>query len=123
MLGIWMDIRLRTAQGVPLSRIAADLGIDRKTARKHRDAESDPEAVSIVRRRASRFAVHEAYITKQLKDGVRISQIARELACRSKTHIPYTSFWDYASRLAASSPPREDPCCETASAEDDPTLR
>ncbi len=39
-----MDIKIRTAQGVPLSRIAADLGIDRKTARRLRETRSrDPQ--------------------------------------------------------------------------------
>ena len=106
MWGIWMDMKVRTAQGVPLSRVAADLGIDRKTARKHRDAESDLETISIFRRRTSRFAEHEVYVWKQLKDGVRISQIARELALKSNKHIPRTSFWEYASRLAGPSPMR-----------------
>jgi hypothetical protein len=112
MRGFWLDVKMRTAQGVPLSRIA-DLGIDRKTARKLRDAESDPETVSIVRRRASRFAEHEAYVREQLREGVPISQIARELARTSHTHIPYTSFWEYASKLAAPAPqPWYEPAAE-----------
>jgi hypothetical protein len=99
--GFWNEIRARTAQGVSLSRIASDLGIDRKTARKHRDAESDPETVPIVRHRPSRFAEHEAYIREQLGEGVRISQIARELERRAKQRIPYSSLWEYARSLTA----------------------
>jgi hypothetical protein len=97
--GFWIDIKARTAQGVPLSRIAADLGIDRKTARRLRDAEFDPETISIVRHRTSRFAEHETYVREQLKEGVPISQIARRLARTSQTRIPYTSFWEYARKL------------------------
>jgi len=96
---LWLEIKTRTAQGVPLSRIAADLGIDRKTARKHRDAESDPKAVPIVRHRASRFAEHEAYIREQLAAGVRISQIARELERRSDQRIAYSTLWEYVRKL------------------------
>ena len=103
-----MDIKTRTAQGVPLSRIAADLGIDRKTARKLRDAESDPSVVSTARPRASRFAEHESYVRDQLKAGVPIAQIAREIERRSQKKIPYTSFWEYASKLVALGPMRED---------------
>lgn len=33
-----MQVKIQDAQGIPLTRIAADLGIDRKTARKLRDA-------------------------------------------------------------------------------------
>lgn len=101
---VWIEVRVRTAQGVPLSRIAADLGIDRKTARKHRDAELDPETVPIVRNRASRFAAHEEYVRERLGKGVRISQIARELERATDVRIPYTSFWEYARRLLARSP-------------------
>jgi hypothetical protein len=93
---------------VPLSRIAADLGIDRKTARKLRDAESDPSIVSTTRPRASRFAEHESFIRVQLRAGVPIAQIARDIELRSLKKIPYTSFWEYASKLAASGPMLED---------------
>jgi len=96
---LWLEIKMRTAQGVSLSRIAADLGIDRKTARKHRDAESDPKAVPIVRHRASRFAAYEAYIREQIGAGVRVSQIARELERRSNQRIAYSSLWEYVRKL------------------------
>ncbi len=36
-----MEIKIRTAQGDQLSQIAAEFGIDRKTARKLRDAEAE----------------------------------------------------------------------------------
>ena len=93
-----MDIKLRTAQGVPLSRIAADLRIDRKTARKLRDAKSDPSG-DIVRPRSSRFSVHKAYVRDRLRAGVPIAQIARDLARQSGEAIPYTSFWEYANKI------------------------
>lgn len=93
-----MDIKIRTAQGVPLSRVAADLGIDRKTARKLRDADADPSA-AIVRTRTSRFVEHTAYVRDRLQAGVPIAQIARDVARRSREAIPYTSFWEFASKL------------------------
>jgi transposase len=89
-----MDIKIRTAQGVPLSRVAADLGIDRKTARKLRDAQADPSS-TIVRTRMSRFVEHAAYVQGRLQADVPIAQIARDLARRSGKPIPYTSFWEF----------------------------
>jgi len=112
-----MDIKIRTAQGVPLSRVAADLGIDRKTARKLRDAQADPSS-TIVRTRMSRFVEHAAYVQGRLQAGVPIAQIARDLARRSGKPIPYTSFWEFASKLNVRSPqPMEEVRFETAPAQ------
>lgn len=93
-----MEIKIKTAQGVPLSRVAAELGIDRKTARKLRDATADPDA-AIVRTRISRFAEHVGYVETRLEAGVPIAQIARDLARLTGNAIPYTSFWEFASKL------------------------
>jgi transposase len=112
-----MDIKIRTAQGVPLSRIAADLGIDRKTARKLRDADADPSG-KIVRPRSSRFSKHESYVRDRLAAGVPIAQIARDLARQSGKEIPYTSFWEFANKIAgAPKPIVEEVRFETAPAE------
>ncbi len=46
-----MQVEVLEAQGVPLARIAANLGIDRKTARKLRRAQAEPTVA--VRRRKS----------------------------------------------------------------------
>ena len=73
-----MEIKVKTAQGVPLSRIAALYGIDRKTARKLRDATADPSG-AITRTRESRFAEHREYVRERLNAGVPIAQIARDL--------------------------------------------
>lgn len=45
-----MQVKIQAAQGVPLARIADDLGIDRKKARKLRNADAEPTVA--VRRRA-----------------------------------------------------------------------
>lgn len=97
-----MEIKIRTAQGEPLSQIAAELGIDRKTARKLRDAEADPN-VKIVRKRASRFVEHTAYVQERIGAGVPVAQIARDLARRCGMPVPYTSFWEFAAKLGAES--------------------
>ncbi|GAC1420871.1 MAG: IS21-like element ISMac9 family transposase [Candidatus Velthaea sp.] len=112
-----MDIKVKTAQGVPLSRIAADLGIDRKTARKLRDAEADPSA-AIVRARTSRFAEHTAYVQGRLQAGVPIAQVARDLTRLTGSRIPYTSFWEFACKLIVTpAVPIEEVRFETAPAE------
>jgi len=46
-----MNIKAPAAQGIPLSRIAAEFGIDRKTARRLRDADADLNRV-LTRNRA-----------------------------------------------------------------------
>jgi transposase len=115
--GLWLEIKIRTAQGEPLSKIAAELGIDRKTARKLRDSDVDPN-VAIVRTRASRFAHHSKYVRERLTFGVPIAQIARDVARRSGETIPYTSFWEFASKLIAQRPePVEEVRFETAPAQ------
>ena len=73
-----MNIKAMAAQGIPLSRIAAEFGIDRKTARRLRDADADPNRV-LTRNRASRLAPYEKYIGERLGAGVPIAQIAREI--------------------------------------------
>ena len=94
-----MEIKIKTAQGVPLSRIAAECGIDRKTARKLRDAESDPSG-RIERRRPSRLDQHGAFIAERLRVGVPIAQIARDLA-RANIAVPYNTLWEFAVKLRA----------------------
>jgi transposase len=98
--GLWMEIKIRTTQGIPLSQIAAEYGIDRKTARKLRDAEHDPDG-PITRSRQSRFAKHTEYVRDRLKMGVPIAQIARDLKRSTSEPIPYTSFWEFAIKLQA----------------------
>lgn len=88
-----MEIKVKTAQGIPLSQLAAECGIDRKTARKLRDANSDPSG-PMTRIRKSRFSKHTEYISERLNAGVPIAQIARDLRRVSGEQIPYTSFWE-----------------------------
>jgi len=112
-----MEIKIRTAQGEPLSQVAADLGIDRKTARKLRDADADPSAV-IIRRRVSRFVEHTDYVRERLAAGVPVAQIARDVARRSGATIAYTSFWEFATKINAVRPRRaEEVRFETAPAQ------
>lgn len=111
-----MEIKVKTAQGLPLSRIAVECGIDRKTARKLRDAPSDPSG-PITRARASRFVEHTEYVRERLKAGVPIAQIARDLTRAVGKPIPYTSFWEFAIKLQAKSDEsREEVRFETAPA-------
>jgi transposase len=98
--GLWMEIKIKTAQGIPLSQIAAEYGIDRKTARKLRDAEHDPSG-PITRIRQSRFVKHTEYVRDRLQLGVPIAQIARDLKRTTSEPIPYTSFWEFAIKLQA----------------------
>jgi transposase len=98
--GLWMEIKVKSAQGIPLSQIAAECGIDRKTARKLRDAICDPSH-PITRNRQSRFVKHTEYVVERLKAGVPIAQIARDLRRIADETIPYTSFWEFAVKLQA----------------------
>jgi transposase len=100
--GLWMEIKIKTAQGVPLSQIAVEYGIDRKTARKLRDAAHDPSG-PITRNRQSRFVEHTEYVRDRLQMGVPIAQIARDLRRATTEPIPYTSFWEFAIKLQAKS--------------------
>jgi transposase len=95
-----MEIKIKTAQGIPLSQIAAEYGIDRKTARKLRDAPHDPSG-PITRSRQSRFVEHTEYVRDRLRMGVPIAQIARDLRRSTTKPIPYTSFWEFAIKLQA----------------------
>lgn len=111
-----MDIKAMVAQGIPLSRIAADLGIDRKTARRLRDADTDPNRV-LTRNRASRLAPYEEYIRERLTAGVPIAQIARDLS-KQLGPIPRSTLWDFARPLRlARSPQREEVRFETPPAQ------
>lgn len=59
-----MQIKIQDAQGVPLTRIAANLGIDRKTARKLRDADVEPAVT--VRRRKSKLVEYADWMRDRL---------------------------------------------------------
>ena len=78
-----VEIKVETAQGIPLSRIAVECGIDRKTARKLRDATSDPNG-PITRARQSRFVEYTEYVRERLKAGVPIAQIVRALSSAAR---------------------------------------
>lgn len=98
-----MTIKIRTAQGVPLAKIAADLGIDRKTARKLRDADAEPTVT--LRRRPSKLDEYGDWIRDRLAAGVPAAQLTRDLKRRG-VDIPYPTLRDFARRLR---PPRETP--------------
>jgi len=98
-----MTIKVRTAQGVPLAKIAADLGIDRKTARKLRDADVEPTVT--LRRRSSKLDEYADWVRDRLAAGVPAAQLARDLKRRG-VEIPYPTLRDFARKLR---PPRETP--------------
>ena len=111
-----MEIKVKTAQGIPLSQLAAECGIDRKTARKLRDASYDPSG-PITRNRQSRFVEHTDYVRERLSAGVPVAQIVRDLTRAVGTPIPYTSFWEFAIKLQAKAKePLEEVRFETAPA-------
>jgi transposase len=91
-----MTIKTRTAQGVPLSRIATELGIDPKTARKLRDADAEPTVT--LRRRRSKLDDYAAWIRDRLAAGVPAAQLTRDLQRRGIA-IPYPTLRDFARRL------------------------
>ena len=101
--GLWMTIKVQAAQGVPLTRIAADLGIDPKTARKLRGADAEPTVA--LRRRPSKLDEHTAWIRDRLAAGVPAAQLMRDLRRRS-VEVPYPTLRDFARKLR---PPREAP--------------
>lgn len=101
-----MTIKIRTAQGVPLTRIAADLGIDRRTARKLRDAQAEPTVT--LRRRSSKLDQYADWIRDRLKAGVPAAQLGRDLKRRGVA-IPYPTLRDFARKLR---PPRATPAEE-----------
>jgi transposase len=74
-----------------LARVARRLGIDRKTARKLRDAPAEPAVT--VRRRRSRIDEHRDYIEHRLAEGVPAAQIGRDLA-QAGTPIAYPTLRD-----------------------------
>lgn len=78
--------------------MAAEYGIDRKAARKLRDVASDPSR-PITLKRQSRFVEHTEYVRERLNVGVPIAQIARDLTLAIGKPIPYTSFWEFATKL------------------------
>jgi transposase len=91
-----MEVQIQTVQGVPLAEIARRLGIDRKTARKLRDAPAEPTVA--VRRRPSRLDELRPYIEQRLAEGVPAAQIGRDLAQAGKP-IPYPTLRDFARAL------------------------
>ena len=94
--GLWMKIKVQAVQGVPLTRIAAGHGIDRKTARKLRDAAAEP-TVSL-RRRPSRLEPYAEWIRERLAAGVPAAQLVRDLARRGVV-VPYPTLRDFAGKL------------------------
>ncbi|MGA9275094.1 MAG: IS21 family transposase, partial [Candidatus Cybelea sp.] len=101
--GLWMTIKVRAAQGVPLTKIAADLGIDPKTARKLRDADAEPTVA--LRRRSSKLDDHATWIRDRLGAGVPAAQLQRDLK-RREVDVPYPTLRDFARKLR---PPKTSP--------------
>jgi transposase len=91
-----MQVKIQDAQGVPLARIAEDLGIDRKTARKLRDAEGEPAVT--VRRRKSQLDEYADWIRERLAAGVPAAQLTRDLKRRG-VEVPYPTVRDFARGL------------------------
>jgi transposase len=91
-----MKIKVQAAQGVPLTRIAAEQGIDRKTARKLRDAPAEPGVT--LRRRPSRLEGYADWIGERLGAGVPAAELVRDLARRGVL-VPYPTLRDFARKL------------------------
>ena len=100
-----MKVQIQDAQGVPLTRIAAELGIDRKTARKLRAADAEPPVT--VRRRRSRLDEHAAWMRDRLAAGVPAAQLARDLKRRGVV-VPYPTVRDFARGLRPAKGPTPD---------------
>lgn len=100
-----MQVKIQAAQGVPLARIAADLGIDRKTARKLREAESEPTVT--VRRRRSKLDEYADWMRERLGAGVPAAQLTRDLSARGVS-IPYGTVRDFARGLRPAKDPAAD---------------
>lgn len=101
--GLCMKIKVQAAQGVPLTRISAEHGIDPKTARKLRDAPAEPTVT--LPRRSSRLDAYAGWIRERLKAGVPAAQLGRDLARRGVA-VPYSTLRDFARKLR---PAREAP--------------
>ncbi|GAC1414885.1 MAG: hypothetical protein NVSMB64_25130 [Candidatus Velthaea sp.] len=97
--GLWMKIKVQAAQGVPLTRIAKENGIDRKTVRKLRDAPMEPTVT--LRRRPSNLDEHIDWISARLAAGVPAAQLTRNLTRRGIV-IPYSTVRDFARKLRPS---------------------
>lgn len=91
-----MQVNIQDAQGVPLTRIATNLSIDRKTARKLRDAGAEPTVT--VRRRKSQLDEYADWIRERLAAGVPAAQLARDLKRRGVA-VPYPTLRDFARKL------------------------
>lgn len=91
-----MQVKVLDAQGVPLTRIADDLGIDRKTARRLRDAQAEPTVT--VRRRRSQLDQYADWIKERLTAGVPAAQLMRDFKLRG-VEVPYPTLRDFARKL------------------------
>ncbi len=100
-----MQVKIQDAQGVPLTRIAANLGIDRKTARKLRAADAEPAVT--VRRRRSQLAEYTDWMRERLAAGVPAAQLARDLERRG-VQVPYPTVRDFARGLRPAKEPIPD---------------
>lgn len=100
-----MQIKIQDAQGVPLTRIAENLGIDRKTARRLRDADVEPTVT--LRRRKSKLDDYAQWMRDRLTAGVAAAQLARDLKRRG-VDVPYPTVRDFARGLR----PAKDPAPE-----------
>jgi len=96
IMGLWMKIKVQTAQDVPLTRIVAEPSIDPKTTRKLRDAPGEP-AVTRWRRRSQLDAYAER-IRERLEAGVPAAQLAGDLAWRGIT-VAYPMLRAFARKL------------------------
>jgi len=101
-----MTIKIQTAQGIPLARIARSLGIDPKTARRLRNAAAEPTSPA-KRSRLSSLAPYANYVRDRLAAGVPAAQIGRDLA-RAGTPIAYPTLRDFARELRPPKPPAAD---------------
>ena len=105
-----MEIKVQAAQGVPLTCIAAKLGIDPKTARKLRDAQAEPTVT--VRRRKSKLDGHAEWIGDRLKAGVPAAQLQRDLKRQGVT-VAYPTLRDFARKLRPAKAAEEEVRFET----------
>jgi transposase len=99
-----MKIKVKSALGVPLTRIAQEFKMDRKTARKLRAADGEPKGINVPPR-PSKLDQHGSWIQERIDAGVPAAQIARDLARHGIT-MPYPTVRDYVRKRRPEKPKR-----------------
>jgi transposase len=99
--GVWMNVKILKAQGVPLAEIARRLGVDRKTAGKLARAEAEPKPTP--RRRRSKLEAHVGWLRDRLAVGVPAAELHRQLLKHGLV-VSYGAVRDLARKLRPPKP-------------------